>query len=846
MKYKILKPLIASLLAITIIFVQNPYVFAGLADGARSEGASRPAPQAPSGGGGGGIVSGGGGSGGKPSTTKPKASPKPSTKPKASTPPDAPKTTPSAPAKPAKTRREVTIEYYTTISGNAYEDLGFVKSNNTNTSTNTVEDDKQKLGPISGITVNLLDSEGNVVDTQITDDTGAYCFKPEEAGTYSTEFYYGVFYDNMSVDQIRKALYYNGHDYIAVKTPTEEETINVTKEEIIASGKGAAQVYLAIDCSYSMRDTMVNIDGQEYTRLHVAVDAAKKLQEALINSGDNVYVGLIFFSGTNYRAVSLTKDKESLNAALTEIEQNGWWTSNTDIGGALDKAYDSFYNNDEEDSNRYIAIISDGIPTKIGGTEVYSDESDEEILSKLYNVIAPQTKEKVKEIAEKGVKILSLFTKSDDEEENALVESTFKDVSDWYANIRDGEEMQWFISKGIKEEILDTTLTKEYVTEEVSKTYILAGYEDPERRKEVDELFNDKLNYKNTKMFQAIDDRYDFILDDAKALRDATWMRVVGGRNYAINPMPEGVTPGTYTTETETEIIITHIVEKGYPNQNLVLARRPQFSLSLKTTAIGLNIVLQDGYRLPYTREINSELPIVASLDNELAHGAGVEIEYAVAIKNDSSIQSDYLEIINYLPDGFGLQNISINGTEIYSTANLDELVTDDYITVETYDKYNGKRGAFCVTLDNGGQGENGFYLSPGKEYVLSYTVSKVITSIYDKMEEHDSVSEILVYKDASNRRMTDYKDVTTSIATVALGNANSSAKKIQGIYPGDDKDKDRSEYVNAVYIMPPTGKNLSRTNIYVATAILILVAIGLIAIDKKYQKEKYKTRQNK
>ena len=113
MKYKILKPLIASLLAITIIFVQNPYVFAGLADGARNEGASRPAPQpqAPSGGGGFVNGGGGGGSGGsnKGSTSKPAASPKPSAKPKASTPPDAPKTTPSAPKKPAKTTRHVTI-----------------------------------------------------------------------------------------------------------------------------------------------------------------------------------------------------------------------------------------------------------------------------------------------------------------------------------------------------------------------------------------------------------------------------------------------------------------------------------------------------------------------------------------------------------------------------------------------------------------------------------------------------------------------------------------------------------------------------------------------------------------
>lgn len=194
-----------------------------------------------------------------------------------------------------------------------------------------------------------------------------------------------VLMDNTStsdISGIRNVLKYNGHDYITVQTPESGAGINIDQIEIQHSGKGAAKVFLAVDCSRVMRDTQVTVNGVTKSRLQVATDAAKELVDALINSGENIYVGLVFFSGTSYRAVSLTKDTEILYQALDDIVANGWEFPNTNIVGALDKVMESYYNNDELNSNRYLAILSDGIPTSDGEAE--DVEKAQELSSKTW------------------------------------------------------------------------------------------------------------------------------------------------------------------------------------------------------------------------------------------------------------------------------------------------------------------------------------------------------------------------------------------------------------------------------------------------------------------------------
>ncbi len=791
------KIFIMFIIIIFFIHIASPLVFAGLADAARGESGYQPPPPTPA-------------DDPMPPTTNPGTQP--------------------------EDNGDIveTNYYYEKISGNVWEDLGYTLPG---TKSNS-DDAKQKM-PINGVTV-LLKQGDQVVSTYVTDSSGYYEFTPG-AGTYSTEFVYGKIDGNIdlnNVQLIKNVLKYNGHDYITEQVPQGETYIDVERLEIQQSGKGSAQVFIALDCSYGMRTTKVMLNGEETTRLKIAVDSAKKLVDELIDSNENIYVGLVFFSGTNYRAVSLTKNKLVLKAALDEINSNGWQTPNTNILGALQKAKDSFYNNDKENSNRYIAILSDGIPTSNGSTEVYRNDSDETVLNKLYNVIAPSTKNKVNELKQDGIKIISLFARSDDNEENELVRSIFKDTSNVFGSIQDGQQMIDTITKEIKKYLISSTQAKEYVSERT----VISGYEDATRRAEVDKNF-ETLWYSNTILFDLINnyDASEESKQKAVTLSNATYMYVLGGKGYAINPMPGGLSnPAiSYFTDPDTgkqRRKITYNVRAEYSGQDMVLAKRPAFALATTTTATGLKVTLADKSVLDIQlQDVGSDIPIIQVMDEELAHGATIQIEYTVKIKNDSSIQCNYLELIDYLPAGLVLSQdmklLTENKTNKdygWAEVSLEELYNKGYIPEETLNTYRNVK-AIRIVLDNNGKGKDGFYIAPGGEYNVKFTVSKLISSLNDVTSINVNVAEVLVYKNSANRRMAYKQLVSTQGYNIEL---------LKGVYPGDNKDQDCSTYTNLVFILPPTG--LKRNIAWPIIAIIILLTTYLIS--KKVLKKHYKS----
>ena len=781
MKHKIIKMFVIIILIMIILHMQIPIVYASLAGNAQGESGYQPPPP---------------------------------------TPQDSPQQPPSNPG-PTDTTPSETRYYYETISGNVSEDLGYTLTGTTDNS----DDRKQKM-PASGITV-LLKQGNSVVDVTVTDSNGNYSFSPPD-GTYSTEFWYGDIskINLQNTELVKSALKYNGHDYITVKTPTSKDYVNVEKIEVQKSGKGAAQVFIALDCSYGMRTTEVNVNGQIKTRLQIAADSAKQLINSLINSGENIYVGLLFFSGTNYRAVSLTKNIELLSKALNEIVNNNWYTPNTNILGVLNKAKDSFYNNDKNNSNRYIVLVSDGIPTSDGSTQVYCDESEQETLNKLYNTIGPNTKKKVQDLRKNGINIISLLAKSDESDEIQYVESIFKDTSSIYASIQDGQETIDKITKDMKKYLIDSTEEKEYT----SKFSTVAGYEDSTRRKEVDEYFK-RFTYKNTIMFEQIETYNASSTSQQKAneLSTATKMRVVGGQNYVINHMPPGTPSVEEIKDEETGEVIKKIyhVSTGYSGGDVILAKRPAISLETKITCTGLEIILADGSVLDIqTRNIGSDLPIIKAIDDELTHGATIRVEYSITIKNDSSLQCNYLELINHLPPGFIYsQNVKLiteskqNSDYGFTQVSLQDLYDNGYISEETLN-YGKTRVSIKTVLDNNGKGKNGFYIAPGGEYTIKYVASKLISKLDDIEYMNKSIAEVLAYEDEANRRMAYKQNMR------ANNNPEHEIEILHGVYPGDNKDKDCSTFNNLVYIMPPTGKNENLVIKYIIISAIIFVAI--------------------
>ncbi len=779
---------------LVIICLQSSSVYAGLASSAQSESGYSPPPPTPS--------------DADPTPTSPQPS------------------GPSTPSGPPT----VTIPHYTYIQGNVYEDLGYSRRG-----TSVGEDDRLALDfPISDVLVNLIQGDQIVASTR-TDENGNYRFDPVD-GTYSIEIWYGdtngVSFDN--VNTVKNVLKYNGQDYMTVGTPTEQDYLNIEQIEIKNSGKGAAQIYIALDCSASSRTTMVDVNGIEKSRLRVEVEAASRLINSLLNSGQNIYVGLVFFSGTSYRSVYLCKNETLLNSALTDILNNNWYTPNTDIVAALDKAYNSFANNAQGSSNRYIILLSDGIPTAAGDVKVYCDESEEETLRKLYGPLKSATRDKVLSLKNDGVNVFSLLVQSSDQEEYDYVESIYGDTSTRHLTKQDGAELAKGITEDLKQYIYETTEVQEYK----SGSYIYAGYEDAERRKAVYNNF-ESFYYGNTSPFKMIDE-YDASSESqeiAKWLSDKTKMCVIGGSNYSIQKYSGPVFVYEYDDDGNVTKIYQH-VNTGYSGQNFILGRIPESTLQTKVTLSGLRITLIDGqtiYDVPNTaRDANDFIKraedIVASVDDELVHGSTIELEYTITVYNTSSIPNSYLEILTHIPAGYMYspnhtlltEKNKTNSDKGWVEISLLQLYAEGYIDADTLTEFQSSP-SILLRLDNEGK------LGQNQSYSVKFVVSQVIGGLDYLDPSPRAYAEVMKYSNNEHRRnLEEYGTYNINGYTI---------RNLRSVYPGNSMEIDFSgEPTNDVFIIPPTG-------IYSPNKILLVIFLSSLMVITIIYKKKIKNR---
>ena len=803
MRVKKLKKIIAIMVAIILLIeVTYPitYTYASFIGGITSE--SRPAPSPP-------PSSGGGGGGGGSSHIPSPPSPTP-------TPDDDDGSDSSGPPAPTI----IPVPCYTEIRGNVYEDLGY-----TNPGAAGGDDTTENI-PVQDILVELYnagDDDGDPVMTTRTDQNGYYSFRPSP-GSYDVKFKCGYVENKTDPDLLQRILKYNGQDYMVVGLP-DKETINVDKIEVENAEKGVLQLFIALDCSDSMRSTKVQYNGQEMTRLEVVVDAAKELCKSLINAGDNIFIGIVCFKGDSYRASSLTKNINKLTSTLDNIVNNDWDAYNTNVYGAMDKVYESFYNNDPETSNRFITILTDGMPTTDGSTEIYSDDSEATIYSKL-DTIAENTSQKLQNLRQEGVKVISLVTESIEEDEaerekeNNYVKKVFDgESSDIFESLVDGYKTAELIEGPLKNYILAGTQDKDD-GESSSEEYIkLAGYEDEERREEIDAQF-EHMDYNNTHEFETIENFTT--VEEAESLSDKTYMEVVGGQNYQIDELKEDEYHYAIWPETGEQYLATIVdyYEVFHEDQDMILAQRPGFALVTKITATGLRVILQNGQQIDTQKmDVGTDMPIIQTLDTELAQGTTLELEYTITVKNDSSIQCNKLELLNYLPDKFSYDEstmlITAEGTNAdvgWESASLDELKEENKITEETIEKYGDRQ---VLKL------ERNEPIAPGGELELRYVVTRLIGGINDiENPDFSLASEVLSYENTARRRLTYKNDNTVMVS-------GAESHQLTGAYPGDVKNADYSDdSTNEVIVLPPTGKEEDVTTL---PKILSSSVLGLI-----------------
>lgn len=790
------------------------------------------------------------------------------------------------PEEPKVIRKEdfVVTEYrYRFISGYVYEDLGRYTQESGDTAYS---------GSTLGVAqVKVTAKSGSKTYSTLTDSSGYFEFKDMDEGEYNLEFRYGdvnvleseeygvYITDPASTSNILK---YNGYDYIVTKTPTattegdfgsnsgsEESTgvpglpgtINVISKEVVEGGKGVVQLYLVIDSSYSAHTTIVTMaDGTKKTRLEVEIEAAKKLIEDILKTGNNIYIGIVSFSGDTHVTSGLSKDEYFLDSVLERVAQIPY-VPGTNIIKALETANSLFYNKDPETSNRAIVVISDCLPTISYDTVLYSDDTEQEILDKLYNNIGPSTKECVMKLIEDKVNMMALIIDSEDQEEVEYADSIFKIDGVNCIRAEDGTKLANTIQKDIKDWIIKTKVEtdvvvtpgreeiegwkKEWSGEWREDSVAISGCEDAERRAKVDSYFKNKFYYNHPTdendmagqsiLLKEIDEPSD--ISKIKKLSEHTYMTANAGPYRIDSPdIPEDYvivhedidSNGDEYTYRE----IHKYIATGYSDQNMILARRPSITFNTTITITDLRIVLSTGEVLSKRNEkVGSTSFLMENIDPDIAHGATLELEYTISVKNDSSLQCNHLELITYLPDnlmyadkGVLISNPELTNHEMgWAEVDLETEFNNGYISKDTLNKYDG-REVIKLIRDNGGKGKDGFFIPPGREFTTKVMVSKVMdTNLVAIKNQADA--EVLGYITNNNRR--------------ATYNIKGAVDVVKGEFPANMNEPDFSASTNQVAILPPTGSD-NYNVIKILTIVLsttMLLAVGIIIKIKKIKK---------
>lgn len=769
---------------------------------------------------------------------------------------------------------------------------------NTGTDSEVVENYYEGVKGVE-ITVKDGNNEGTKVATLMTNNQGEYFFS--QPGTYNFDFTIGRT-NNVSKEndlKVSDVLTYNGHDYFVQEINTPNGVVSadtITKVEVINSRKGAAQVFLLIDGSDSMRYEG-EINGNKPKRLEYTINAAKELVNSLLDQNKNIYIGIIAYGGEAFRAMGLTQNRAALLECLDELKNlsDEYWGSGTNIMKALQKADESFYTNEDLDPdhyqeycNRNIILLSDGVPTRdIQGNKTYSNSTDVEKLNTLIK-IATNTKDYILALQEKGINMYALFS-ADSDNAYGIFPSEKEFIETYIFNATKVSQNTVEIdNKGLSDNVAKFLILwllehGNAISDRNYKEREVKGLEDEVRsnivKKNFDFFFNDidtnqsqdqdHLSY-HTVLFKEIYNDSYVVSKDAKKLGEGTYMLVHTGP-YILGESGQHADYDEVDGKT-----ITHYkyVDAYYEDQNIYLQRKEQFILIPEITATALRVTLNTGTVLGEMKraDFGSDKIMLEVMDNEIAQGAQIAIEYEVHIKNESSRKCTYLDVVDYIPKGFVYKPYESLITEPnkknndyhWTVVELDNLIKKNYVTVpdendeELYrifiQKYAGAEQTLRLTRFNNRElnskklktdgyektfGEKDrFYLDPGEEYVAKYVVTRIIGTVDDLPDIYNDV-EILGYGNTGNRRMAREVNKSAVLSEARVTGDDSITEKftrLSGRYPGTFLGEDFANTSNLVAVIPPTGGDaMTESKNQVSMAIYKSIKILAVFITTAY-----------
>ena len=745
--------------------------------------------------------------------------------------------------------------YFTGISGNVYEQI--------HQETGKIVDYNNNPG-IKYIKVIAQGSDGKEY-VKYTDENGNYSFEGLKPGSYKLKFVYGTGEEYNDEEAIKTNLKYNGLDYTASSAGTVKTEKTIIEKTIIYSGTGATEIILAIDCSVSAWNTVLE-DGQ--TRLEKQKEAAKQLINALLDE-ENIYIGIVCFAGDQsaWRAIGQTNNRELLMQTLDEIRKDGKCNyvalpGGTNIIGALNKSKSSFVS---DESNKWIVLLSDGAPTTDGATHIYSDDTDKELIRKL-NVIAKNTQNVLKKLSSNNINICSFIVDSMDKLEKEVVENIFSyKGGKGYFHSSDQEATK-VIKEDILKHIIVNTKEKENITkEELVKKF--DGVEDEERRKLVNKRYKEYDYQKSSNIEDLINNYTSDKLEKAKEFLNNTYMTVTVKQSYVIDSCSgededywylsiagriskktySGVSPATYTKQ----------------NLELRPRERADVQLSIKTTGYRLRLSngsiyrqittdgtvdrnLKKGEIVKNIKDIRDNI-YVESISDKLMYGAQVDIEYTIVLKNTSSVPISNARIINYLTD---FSTGSTDGAILDYDENM-RMITNGYTNAQygwkKYSKDQLKNSVSEATLQNM---KNGYYVTldtnqskllrnenqigaNGERYIKIILTRKLSTSILEDNTDFEDTAEVLTYSNDLGVRMKKIFNNSNILNKLSIIPGNSMEGDVKQINDTIVKESDYAKSMRII-VIPPTGKKID-----IVLSLAVLTEGTLIILFKECRKRR-------
>lgn len=261
---------------------------------------------------------------------------------------------------------------------------------------------------------------------------------------------YGSFEKKMTkIDTTNKTI-----DIQLTATNNQEKLKEETKtEDIIKAG----EVVFLIDGSRSMsvnetestNNTQNDQSTAKKSRGEVVLESAQKLADKLFEAKSDIKIGIVEFAtstdnskrGTDddakARTNGLATSKEEVTKALEDVKESKMGAQ-TDLEIGLKKAEEMLNTSSTDNKQKYIIVFTDAIPNVANGVipETFSDEEmaagNQGFKSAYDDKVFVPTKNKLADLANKGINVISLLINMTDDEIQMSTETpkpTYKEVA---------------------------------------------------------------------------------------------------------------------------------------------------------------------------------------------------------------------------------------------------------------------------------------------------------------------------------------------------------------------------------------------------------------------------------